>query len=209
MSTAAGEWGCGDSWDEVWQRLREHTAHMTGHRSRSRRGPFGPPWAAWGTGWGTWANGPQRPRAAKGDVRLALLALLAESPRHGYQLIQDIAQRSHGQWTPSPGSVYPALSALQDEGLIDDEKIEGRRVFSLTDAGREYVATHKREVEGVFRAFDDAEPPAGAEDLSSLLVSVGAAAMQVIAAGKAEEAERILGRTRRELFAVLAADEEE
>lgn len=209
MSTAAGEWGYCNGW-ELWQRLREHALGMQTSRARARRGPGAAPFAPWGAwGWGgSWNRPPERPRAARGDVRLAILALLAESPRHGYQLMQDIADRSHGAWTPSPGSVYPALAVLQDEGLVDDEKIEGRRVFSLTESGREYVASHDDEIGGVFSAFDEQEP-AGAEDLRVLMMSVGAAAMQVIAAGKPEEAERILGRTRRELFAVLAADEEE
>lgn len=147
MSATAGQWGAEfpacDGW-ELFGRLREQVLglQMTGKRARGwPHGPGArlgaPPWAgAWESGWG---GGPSRPRAARGDVRLAILALLAEAPRHGYQLIQDIGERSHGAWTPSPGAVYPALSALQDEGLIDEEKVEGRRVFSLTEAGRGYV----------------------------------------------------------------------
>jgi DNA-binding PadR family transcriptional regulator len=165
-----------------------------------------PPWAGpWDAGWGA---GPGRPRAARGDVRLAILALLTESPRHGYQLIQDIGERSHGAWTPSPGAVYPALSALQDEGLIDDEKVEGRRVFSLTDSGRAYVQARSEEIGAVFAGFSK-EQAEDVEDLRHLMLGVGTAAMQVVAAGEAEQARQILNRARRELFAVLAAGDEE
>jgi DNA-binding PadR family transcriptional regulator len=141
-------------------------------------------------------------------VRLAILALLAEAPRHGYQLIQDIGERSHGAWTPSPGAVYPALSALQDEGLIDEEKVEGRRVFSLTEAGRGYVEARSEEIGAVFAGFSQ-EQAEEVEDLRHLMMGVGAAAMQVIAAGEAEQARQILNRARRDLFAVLASDDQE
>jgi len=123
-------------------------------------------------------------------------------------LIQDIGERSHGAWTPSPGAVYPALSALQDEGLIDEEKVEGRRVFSLTEAGRGYVDVRSEEIGAVFAGFSQ-EQAEEVEDLRHLMMGVGAAAMQVIAAGEAEQARQILNRARRELFSVLAADDEE
>lgn len=93
-----------------------------GRHGRGRRGPGG--------------------RRARGDVRAAILLLLAEQDRHGYELIQEIAERSAGTWTPSPGSIYPTLQALEDEGLLTVEKVEGRRTASLTDAGRAHVAEH-------------------------------------------------------------------
>jgi DNA-binding PadR family transcriptional regulator len=216
MSATAGQWGAQfpacDGW-ELLGRLREQVLglQMTGKRGRgwshSPGARFGaPPWAGpWESGWG---GGPGRQRAARGDVRLAILALLAEAPRHGYQLIQDIGERSHGAWTPSPGAVYPALSALQDEGLIDEEKVDGRRVFSLTEAGRGYVEARSEEIGAVFAGFSQ-EQAEEVEDLRHLMMGVGAAAMQVIAAGEAEQARQILNRARRELFAVLAADDEE
>jgi DNA-binding PadR family transcriptional regulator len=216
MSATAGQWGAEfpacDGW-ELLGRLREQVLglQMTGKRGRgwshSPGARFGaPPWAGpWESGWG---GGPSRQRASRGDVRLAILALLAEAPRHGYQLIQDIGERSHGAWTPSPGAVYPSLSALQDEGLIDEEKVEGRRVFSLTEAGRGYVEARSEEIGAVFAGFSQ-EQAEEVEDLRHLMMGVGAAAMQVIAAGEAEQARQILNRARRELFAVLAADDEE
>src|ERR687889_1353345 len=78
-----------------------------------------------------------RGRAARGDVRTAVLLLLAEQPMHGYQLMQAIAERSGGRWTPSPGAVYPTISALEDEGLVTVTADAGRKLVTLTDAGRE------------------------------------------------------------------------
>src|SRR4051812_43166078 len=107
--------------------------------AQSRRGPFGDDprafWAALGGGrGGHWGRGP---RARRGDVRAALLVLLAEGPQNGYQLIQEIERRSEGVWKPSPGSVYPALQQLEDEGLVRSDETDGRKLFHLTDAGRE------------------------------------------------------------------------
>jgi DNA-binding PadR family transcriptional regulator len=68
-------------------------------------------------------------RVGRGDVRAATLLLLAEQPAHGYQIIQQVSERSAGRWQPSPGSVYPALQLLEDEGLVTAEQQEGRRVF--------------------------------------------------------------------------------
>ena len=75
------------------------------------------------------------PRMGRGDVRAAVLALLAEQPMHGYQIIREIEERSGGSWKPSPGSVYPTLQLLADEGLISAEESNGRKIYSLTDGG--------------------------------------------------------------------------
>src|SRR5215218_4893726 len=85
---------------------------------------------------------PRGPRARRGDVRAALLVLLGEEPRNGYQLMQEIEQRSDGVWRPSPGSVYPALQQLEDEGLVRVAPGEGRKAFELTDEGRAHVEAH-------------------------------------------------------------------
>src|ERR1700704_5129922 len=79
-------------------------------------------------------------KARRGDVRTAALLLLAEEPRNGYQIMQELEERSEGLWRPSPGSVYPALQQLEDEGLIRSEEADGRRLYHLTEAGRAYVA---------------------------------------------------------------------
>ncbi len=74
-------------------------------------------------------------KARRGDIRTAALLLLAEEPRNGYQIMQEVQERSEGAWRPSPGSVYPALQQLEDEGLIRSEEVDGRKLFRLTDEG--------------------------------------------------------------------------
>ncbi len=102
-------------------------------RPRARRPP-----RARGRG-GPWGRGVGGGRARKGNVRAAILVLLAEEPRNGYQIIQEINERSGGAWKPSPGAVYPALQQLADEGLIAGDEAGGRRTFHLTDEGRAHV----------------------------------------------------------------------
>src|ERR1700736_2301442 len=95
-------------------------------------GPFG------GGGWGRGPRGRGR-KARRGDIRTAALLLLAEEPRNGYQIMQEIEERSDGVWRPSPGSMYPALQQLEDEGLIRSEEHDGRKLFALTEAGEAFV----------------------------------------------------------------------
>src|SRR5690242_19528879 len=108
-------------------------------------GPFPPPLDMLFRGFGGGGHGRGR-RARRGDVRAALLVLLHEQPRNGYQLIQEIEQRSEGAWRPSPGSVYPALQQLEDEGLVRTEETEGRRTYALTDEGRGYVEENRDDL---------------------------------------------------------------
>jgi len=125
-----------------------HNHHHEDPYSRQGR----PPWAGAmtddqpyrrrrgrGRGFGPGSPGSffgQGPRANRGDIRAAILALLAERPMHGYQIIQEITDRSGGVWAPSPGSVYPTLQHLEDEGLVTADTTEGKKVFSLTAAGQ-------------------------------------------------------------------------
>src|SRR5690348_3415009 len=120
--------------------------HAKGFGGRKGPGPWG---GGFGGSWGGWWPGPpgppgpaRGPKAGRGDVRAAILALLREAPRNGYQIMTEIEERSGGAWRPSPGAVYPALSQLADEGLIDGEESGGRRTFRLTEAGREYIEQH-------------------------------------------------------------------
>ena len=121
-------------------------------------------------------------KVRRGDVRAAALSLLAEPPRNGYQIIQDISERSGGLWKPSSGSVYPALQQLEDEGLIRVVTEEGRRSFHLTEAGRTYVETHKEELAAPWD-----EVTAGVDDnalgLWQLIGQVSIAVAQVSQAG--------------------------
>ena len=164
-------------------------------------GPFG------GPGWGPPRHGRGRGRARRGDVRLALLRLLAEEPRNGYQLMQAIEERSEGVWRPSPGSVYPTLAQLEDEGLVRSVEAEGARRFEITDAGREHLET---------RAEEPApwEPPAEAgdnplADLGPLVIQIGKATFQVASVGDKDQRDRAretLSETRRALYRILGED---
>lgn len=141
-------------------------------------------------------------------MRAAALLLLDEEPRNGYQLIQDIAERSNGAWRPSPGSIYPALAQLQDEGLIAEGQADGRRTFALTETGRAHVRDRREELAAVFDGLDEPVDEAAVE-LQSLLAQLGAAVGQVAQAGTEEHlaaARQLLVQTRRALYRLLADD---
>ncbi|MBW8482290.1 PadR family transcriptional regulator [Actinomadura parmotrematis] len=170
-------------------------------------GPFGPPWA--GRRRGPFGPGGRGPKARKGNVRAAVLALLAEGPRNGYQIIQDVEERSGGGWRPSPGAVYPALQQLADEGLIIGEDGAGRRTFRLTDEGRAYVEANPGEVTEPWAAMTP-EYGEGVPELFKQAAQTGAAVMQIVHSGSAahvEQATRILADARRGLYRLLADDE--
>jgi DNA-binding PadR family transcriptional regulator len=153
--------------------------------------------------------GGGRGRRRRGDVRTALLLLLAEEPRNGYQLMQAIEERSDGRWRPSPGSVYPSLAQLEDEGLIRSTEIDGAKAFEITDAGRQQVA----ERGDAPAPWDDDDDQDGnsARDLRGKIGAIGVAVMQVAQAGNEEQiakAIEILDGARRSLYRILAEDEE-
>ncbi len=144
-------------------------------------------------------------RMGRGDVRAAVLALLAEKPMHGYQIIHEIEERSGGAWKPSAGSVYPTLQLLADEGLIVAEESNDRKIYSLTEAGREVVsgsdstAPWDMSGESSTRTRHGALPRAGVE--------LAQAAAQVQRSGTVEqrqEAATILDDARRRLYSLLA-----
>lgn len=173
-----------------------------------RGGPgFGPGFGPGGHGGrrhGGRGRGPGR--AGRGDVRAAVLLLLAEEPMHGYQVIQEIAERSEGQWRPSPGAVYPALNLLQDEGLVELSAEGGRRLATLTEAGTAYVAEHAAELGD---PFADAAGRGGRSrhELRAGVEAVAAAVHQVARTGTDEQSKaavELLERTRRELYLILA-----
>jgi len=202
--------------EEGWGPPHRARGRGPGHRRRPVKAPFGPP--GFGpigfAGFGAWPGEPKfhrSRRVKRGDVRAAALSLLAEEPRNGYQIIQEIAERSGGVWQPSPGSVYPALQQLEDEGLIQAETPEGgRRRYALTDEGREYVDTHAEEVRA---PWDDVASSVGSDaiELRNLIGQLAIAAVQVIRVGNQEQvaqARRILTDGRRKLYAILAAEDE-
>jgi DNA-binding PadR family transcriptional regulator len=199
-----------------WSRRGGRRGHGRGPGLRGRPGfpggPGGP--GGFGFGFGPWSGEPgmRGPRAKRGDVRAAALALLAEGAMNGYQIIQEIGERSDGVWRPSPGSVYPALQQLEDEGLIRAEADEnGRRSYQLTEEGRSYVEAHPDEVRAPWEAVAGSVGDSAIE-MRNLLRQVGMAGFQVLSAGTAgqvKQARQILADTRKALYRVLAADEED
>lgn len=146
-------------------------------------------------------------RMGRGDVRAAVLSLLSEQPMHGYQIIQEIEQRSGGAWKPSAGSVYPTLQMLADEGLIVAEEAGGRKTYALTEAGRDEVAaTADRPAPWEAPGQRDggrvsALPKAGFE-LAQAVAQVG----RTGSPAQVQQAVDILDEARRHIYALLAQD---
>lgn len=143
---------------------------------------------------------------SRGKIRSAVLVLLDEHARHGYQIIQEISERSGGSWRPSPGSVYPALRQLEEEGLVEGEERHGRREFHLTEKGRAYVQIHRR---ALGQPWEVARETATEEllELRSHLEQVDSAIAHIAQAGTASQvaqACRLLADTRRALYLLLA-----
>jgi len=186
-------------------------------RRAHRRGPrhgFGPefgPGPGFGPGFGPhFGRGRGRGgRGRRGDVRAAVLLLLTERPMHGYELIQQIRERSDDIWRPSPGSIYPALSQLEDEGLVIIEKVAGRKTAQLTEEGTAYVAEHKDELGD---PWSDVKNDVGAQaiDLRALVGQLMGAVAQVAAVGtpqQAAKAAEVLNEARKSLYRILAEDD--
>jgi DNA-binding PadR family transcriptional regulator len=209
--------------DEEWGDPREgrggHRGHARG-RGRMRGGP-GP----WGGGPFQFAAGEtfgrprfrgpggRGPRVRRGDVRAAILDLLAEGqPWNGYQIIQEIGERTQGVWRPSAGSVYPALQQLEDEGLITAAAGEDRRRnYTLTDEGRAYVQAHADELKASWDAVTGSVDDAAVQ-MHNLVRQVAMATVQVAQAGtpaQVQQASKILADTRKALYRILASDDEE
>ncbi|MDP4508230.1 PadR family transcriptional regulator [Nonomuraea turcica] len=176
---------------------------------RLRRAAFGPdhPFAPPAPEFGAMIHWEApAPRVRRGDVRAALLALLLEGPQNGYQMIQDIEQRSRGVWRPSPGSVYPALQQLEDEGLVTANESGGSRTYQLTERGREQAARRAEEApwEEVARSV-----PADRHELRLLWAQLNEAFAHLVrTAGdrQVEEAKQLIKKTRKAVFQILAED---
>ena len=195
----------------------EHLEHLAaGGGGHGRRGGHhrGPPGAGAPGGGNPWGGNPfsfffhRGPRAKRGDVRAGIIALLAEQPRNGYQIIQELEQRSGGMWRPSPGSVYPALQLLEDESLVHAVESGGGRVFELTDRGRAYAKEHAKELSAPW----DAMGSAAGDDVMGMIGlcrQLGIAAVQVTRAGNAAQiaqARKVVTDARRALYRLLAED---
>jgi DNA-binding PadR family transcriptional regulator len=186
------------------------------HRGRGHRGGpgnvdgFGPWGPSFGPGGGPGMRRGHRRRRG-GDVRAATLLILDEAPAHGYHIITTIAERSDGGWSPSPGSIYPVLSQLEDEGLIDFERVDGRKTASLTEAGRTYVDEHRDELGTPWELADQARPSGEHMALMKAGRSLAAATQQVAVTGSETQiaaAASILTDARKQMYMLLANDED-
>ncbi|ADG98741.1 transcriptional regulator, PadR-like family [Segniliparus rotundus DSM 44985] len=183
-------------------------------------GGFGP---LDGPGWGGAPHGRGRgrgrghrrrghgPEGRNFDLRAAILTLLAEEPLHGYELMRRISERSGGQWRPSPGSIYPSLAKLRDEGLVLIEEEDGRKTAKLTEAGRSHVAEFAAELGEVWAGAEPAEDDP-LVDFWAQVRQLMMAARQLVSIGDPEQLEKaaaVIVAARRKLYAVLAEDEDE
>jgi len=184
-------------------------SYARGHYGDRRPGPGSSPgdiWEAFDQLRGAFKHKSAAPRANRGDVRAAVLSLLAERSMHGYQIIHEIEQRSGGAWKPSPGSVYPTLQLLADEGLIHAEAEGGRKTYSLTEEGREAAAATDQwpaQWEGAGNRGQ------AVRTLSKSGMELAQAAAQVGRSGTPEQihqAEKELDQVRRKLYSILAQD---
>jgi DNA-binding PadR family transcriptional regulator len=174
-------------------------------RPRHHHGGFDPFSGRHGWFGHEWGHGR---RAKRGDVRASLLALLEEKPMHGYDLIRELEQRSGGMWRPSPGSIYPTLQLLEDEGLVTGEERDGKRVFATTEAGRTELR-ERRDRGGAGAPWDFGPLGEGLSQFRDAAFQLGAAAMQVARTGteaQRTKAAEILGEARKKIYALLAQD---
>lgn len=182
-----------------------------GRRRHGRRGGHdghGPGGHGFGPGFGP--GGPHgrgrggRGGRNRGDIRAAILVLLAEQPRHGYDLIRAIEERTGGAWAPSPGSIYPTLQSLADEGLLVIDEVEGRKVASLTDAGSAWVDENVAEPDALFEGarVDDAMGQIRVE-MAQLRDAAVHVARQLRTEEDAAKVAAVLAGARKDLYRLL------
>jgi len=179
-----------------------HHRHHPHHEAHLRRQEFG---RGRGPRYGRGRGGM---RARRGDVRAAVLALLAERPMHGYEMIKELEQRTDGAWTPSAGSIYPTLQMLEDEGLVRGEESDGKRRFALTEEG----TAAQREKAGEQTPWEAVKADAAPEQmqLASSMKKLHHAIRQAFLAGDAGQQKRVrelLDESRRKIYAILAEED--
>ncbi|HUA95752.1 MAG TPA: PadR family transcriptional regulator [Acidimicrobiales bacterium] len=187
--------------------MHAHDGTTRGGRGRGKgRGPREDFPGHWGGGWGGWGGGGRR-RMRRGDIRRGVLSALQDGPAHGYEIMRRLEERSGGIWRPSPGSVYPLLQMLEDEGLVRAEARDGTRVFELTDAGR--AEAEAAQQEGHVTPWAGGESADRARTLRSSMGQLFLAVRQLGAAGTPEQVDKtveILQRAKKELYQLLAED---
>ena len=171
--------------------------HMQDHWHRGGRGRHA------GRGGGRFGGGP---RMRRGDIRTAVLAVLSEAPGHGYDVMQNLEDKSGGAWRPSPGSVYPTLQLLEDEGLVRSTAQDGKRVFEITEAGRAEAAERIEQAGGTPWELAG-RGPRGNRETREAFAQLFQALKQLSAVGTPEQVERglaIVHNARKELYQILA-----
>jgi DNA-binding PadR family transcriptional regulator len=156
-------------------------------------------------GHGPHGHGPWS-RARRGNVRAAILSVLAEEPMHGYQIMQQLEEHSGGMWRPSPGSVYPTLQLLEDQGFIKGEEVEGRRVFALTEAGKTEAEASKERHGTPWESSEHGDQGPRFK-LRKVVFQIGAAVKQIGTTGSSEQVDttlEILAETRKRIYSLLA-----
>ena len=177
--------------EHTHEQLHDH--FFGGHAMRG-------PGMRWGGGRGGWGGGR---RMRRGAIRTAILVSLKDEPAHGYEVMRRLEEMSGGLWRPSPGSVYPHLQMLEDEGLVRSSEVDGSRTYALTDAGR----AEAEKNEGPLRAAGETDD--GVRTLRQALGQLASAAKQMAGAGDATQIDRgiaIIQRARKELYQILAED---
>jgi DNA-binding PadR family transcriptional regulator len=162
---------------------------------RGMRGPRG----RWGE-FGGWGGGR---RMRRGHIRSAILISLREEPAHGYEVMRRLEEMSGGLWRPSPGSVYPQLQMLEDEGLVRSSEVNGSRTYSLTDTGREEAEKAAPPWQGAGEADDQIR------GLRTAMGQLMSAAKQLSGAGESSQVERgiaVINKARKELYQILAEE---
>jgi DNA-binding PadR family transcriptional regulator len=191
------------------ERGKGRGGHREHHRGRHGGGPgFGPWMGQFGGPPFGGGRGRRGPKARRGDVRTATLLLLAEEPRNGYQIMQEIEERSDGVWRPSPGSIYPVLQQLEDEGLVRTTETDGRKLYELTDAGRKVVSDRDEDATAPWDQMSRGMSDESMET-AGIMRGVALAFTQVMHAGneaQIAEAGKVLAETRRRLYGILAED---
>lgn len=188
--------------------MRENWSGRPGRPGRRMGGGFG---GDFGHGFGAHLHGPHAGggRARRGDVRAAVLALLSERPMHGYEIIRELGERSGGVWQPSPGSVYPTLQMLEDQGFVRGIEDGGKRRYELTDEGKAHLQENQRESAPWDDVAGGADPVRG--QMRDAVKHVALATHQVWEVGNAEQratALQLLIEVRRQLYVLLAEDAE-
>jgi DNA-binding PadR family transcriptional regulator len=168
---------------------------MSGRHGHGRRGSSG----------GEWGD---EPRTRRGDIKFILLGLLSERPQHGYELIKELEARRGGFRRPSPGSVYPTLQMLEEGGYLTSEEVEGKRVYTITESGRQFLSDRNQQSHS--RNSDDSfveSKPSELIELRHSLTQLNDAVTQVARSGNVEQANRVrdlLVQVKREIYKLLA-----